>query len=140
VQDVLSHPHGDEFFVMLPNTSKNEAVALKEKVIENFTSMMNSLPPDHFFYEVPKRCELGASIGVAYHEWSNTERQTILELKHKDAKRQVGTIIKETRLLANDESQKIKKEKKVIREEARRRSRIARFSSKLHLFGSLKMF
>src|SRR5260221_3747274 len=78
-EDIKSHPQGDEFFVMLPNTSLKEAKIVRKKIIENFDQTVTTLPSDHFFFEVPQKCDVGASIGIAYREFKLRERENILQ-------------------------------------------------------------
>lgn len=139
-EDIKSHPQGDEFFVLMPNVTLQEAKEYRQKVLENFHNRVHNLPEDHFFYEVPKQCEVGASIGIAYREWTSQEREAVSNKRWVDIEHILGPIIRETRLRANADSDKIKKKKKVIRDEARRRRRIEIFSSTLRLFGSLRAF
>jgi diguanylate cyclase (GGDEF)-like protein len=123
--DIKSHPQGDEFFVMLPNTNVKEAKELRKKIIKNFDIHVNSLPEDHFFYEVPKRCEVGASIGIAYKKWPAKVRKEILESNKEDMEKLLTQAVRETRIRANADSVKIKKRKKVVRDEARSKKRAA---------------
>ena len=135
-EDIKSHPQGDEYFVMLPNTTLKEAKALRREIVENFEKLVNNLPPEHFFYEVPQKCDVGASIGIAYRAWGEKEREEILNSNWNDVEKKVGVIVRDTRICANADSVKIKKKKKVIRGEARRRSRIRAITQK---FQMLKM-
>jgi diguanylate cyclase (GGDEF)-like protein len=135
--DVISHPQGDEYFVMLPNTSLKEAKALRKKVEENFKNVIETLPPEHYFYEVPIKCEVGASIGIAHRKWRAVEREKILKTTKDEAEKLLGAIIKEVRLKANADSNKIKKRKRVKRDEARKLGRIRYYSSKIPLLRTL---
>lgn len=139
-EDIKSHPHGDEFFVLLPNISLKEAKALRNKLIENFHQYVCTLSPNHSFYEVPKKCDVGASIGIGYKEWGVRERDEILQSSEEEREKKLVVTIRETRLHANVDSMKIKKKKKVIREEARRRNKIGFISRRFQSFRSARFF
>jgi diguanylate cyclase (GGDEF)-like protein len=132
-EDIKSHPQGDEFFVLLPGITLREAKRMRTQVVENFHKRVMNLPEDHFFYEVPKVCEVGASIGVAERRWKEEEREEFTSLKKDDSQRKMKALIKEVLKKANLDSDKIKHKKKVVRHEARSRSRIRRISSALGL-------
>jgi diguanylate cyclase (GGDEF)-like protein len=124
--DVKSHPQGDEFFVLLPNTLKKEAQILRDKVLRKFDLLVHTLPSDHFFYEVPHKCEVGACIGIADRKWGARERQEILMGSEEEIKNRLVHVVREVRIRANMDSMKIKKKKRVIREEAYARRRFSR--------------
>lgn len=136
-KDIKSHPQGDEFFVMLPNVTKKEAEELRDAVNKNFEKKLESLAPDHLFYNVPKTVDVGASIGIGYKEWTEEERTDLQNATKSEALKKVKIIVRAVRDVANAESSKVKKKKRVIRDQAKaKKSRVAVLSSKFHFLKS----
>lgn len=139
-KDIKSHPQGDEFFVFLPDVTKEEAIALKEKVLERFNEVIATLPKNHFFYNVPNVVEVGASIGIANKEWTDDERQELLSGKNSEIEKKIKGVVREVLKDADDDASLVKKKKRVVRDELKKQKRVKSLyllPTKLRIFKSM---